>query len=456
MTGTRDPRIDAIAQATAALARHDFSTRLEVSGDDEVAAISAGLNMLAEKLAADGASRRELEAALAEREAAEAGLIHAGRLAVLGQVAGGVGHEINNPATWLTLGLSIMARELAALRKGADAGPVDPAALRRRLDVLDGALRDAREGVDRIRVIATDLRTFARADDVIETVSLSEVVESSVRLATATLDTRAKVTLDLRPTPALHANPSRIAQVVTNLLLNASQALAGHDGPRTIAVTTREESGGALLVVEDSGPGVPEALQSRIFRPFFTTKSAEQGTGLGLALVRQIIDRYQGDVRVGSSSELGGARFEAWVPCVRPRSATPIGSSIPRKGRRERPRILVIDDEPAILRSMRALYLHEVDVEVAASGSEAIARLTEDPAFDVIICDVHMPGVDGVAVLEWVDVHAPALTGRVVLCSGAAPTDRVRVAIAASGWPMLEKPVMPEVLEALFVRFFPR
>lgn len=452
----RDPRIDAILDGIVALARHDFAHRLEVRGGDEVDAVAAGLNMLAEELAADVASRRELEAALAEREAAEAGLVHAGRLAVLGQVAGGVGHEINNPVTWITLGLSIVSREITALRDGAAVGPLDGAAVTKRLDLIESALRDAKEGMDRIRIIANDLRTFARPDDAIERVCFSEVVATSVRLVAPTLEAHAKLTLDLRMTPDIHANRGRVAQIATNLLINAGQALADHEGPHTIAVTTCEESGGALLVVEDSGAGVPEELRSRIFKPFFTTKSAERGTGLGLALVQQIIDRYHGDIRVSRSTELGGARFEAWLPSGRPRTSTPIRSAPPRGAPGARPRILVVDDEAAILRSMRTLYMHALDVQVAPGGREAIERLSADLAFDLILCDVHMPEVDGVAVLEWVESHAPILARRVVLCSGATPTPRVRAAASACGASLLEKPIAPEAIEQLLARFTSR
>jgi signal transduction histidine kinase len=449
-----DPRIDKILEGIVALARHDFAHRIDVTSGDEVDAIAAGLNMLAEELAADVASRRELEAALAEREAAEAGLVHAGRLAVLGQVAGGVGHEINNPVTWITLGLSIISREVTALRGEVTTTPLDEAVVTKRLDLVESALRDAREGMDRIRVIANDLRTFARPDDAIERVCFPEVVATSVRLVAPTLESHAKLTLDLRPTPDIYANRGRIAQIATNLLINAGQALGDHDGPRAIAVTTMEESGGALLVVEDSGPGVPEELRARIFRPFFTTKSAERGgTGLGLALVRQIVDRCQGDVRVSASTDLGGARFEVWLPSGRPRSSTPVRSSPPRGAPGARPRILVVDDEAAILRSMRTLYMHAIDVEVASGGREAIERLSHDLAFDLVLCDVHMPEVDGLAVLEWLEGHAPLLARRVVLCSGATQTARVRAAAKASGAALLEKPIAPDAIDQLLARF---
>ena len=455
MTDTGDPRLDEILEALLALSRQDFGHRIEVRGQGTLDAIAAGLNMLGEELEGAVAPRSALEAALAQQHAAEASLVHAERLAVMGQLVGGVAHEINNPAGWVSLGLTVALRELGAVRamlaRGELTSELDRAEADRRLEAATNTLVDATEGMERIRSVVADLRSFARPDDdVEEAISLSEVVRASTRLAAPSFEPDGiRIELRLEETPALAAHHGRIAQVVTNLLLNAVQALLGHAEPRVVRVTTRTEAGGALLVVEDSGPGVPEEIRARIFQPFFTTKAPELGTGLGLSLVRQIVERYRGDVRVGTS-ELGGARFEIWLPA----GVARVAPSVRRAARAStgRARILVVDDEPAILRAMKSLLMAEHDVVLAEGGRRAIELLEQDVLFDLVVSDLHMPDVDGADLYGWIEDHVPRLEGRVVLCSGASLSPKQRAFVARTGPVLLEKPISTEALDALFAR----
>lgn len=451
MNETGDPRLDEILEALLALSRQDFGHRIEVRGQGTLEAVAAGLNMLAEELDGAVAPRAALETALARQHAAEASLAHAERLAVMGQLVGGVAHEINNPAGWVSLGLTIALRELGAVRTMLARGELDRAEADRRLEAATTTLVDAAEGMERIRSVVGDLRSFARADDdAQEPVSLSDVVRTSARLAAPSFEPDGiRIELRLEEAPALAANHGRVAQVVTNLLLNAVQALLSHAEPRLVRVTTRAEAGGALLVVEDSGPGVPDEIRERIFQPFFTTKTPELGTGLGLSLVRQIVERYRGDVRVGAS-ELGGARFEVWLPAGVSRAV----SSVRRAARTStgRARILVVDDEPAILRAMKSLLMAEHDVVLAEGGRRAIELLEQDVLFDLVVSDLHMPDVDGADLYGWIEDHVPRLEGRVVLCSGASLSPKQRAFMARTGPVFLEKPLSTDALDALLAR----
>ena len=118
-------------------------------------------------------------------------------------------------------------------------------------------------------------------------------------------------------------------------------------------------------------------------------------------------------------------------------------------------RILVVDDEPAILRSMKSLLRHDHDVELADGGRAAIELLKHDIGFDLVLCDLNMPDVDGVDVHDWIRDHVPRLEGRVVLCSGAAPSPRVRAFMVKAGPVFLEKPISAETLDAVFARVLP-
>ncbi len=146
----------------------------------------------------------------------------------------------------------------------------------------------------------------------------TEITNATVE---ADIGARARVTLHVGETPPLVANRGRIAQVVTNLLVNAAQAIEAHgrDGEDEIAVFVDEHEGGTLLAVEDTGLGIEPSIRHRVFEPFFTTKGDRDGTGLGLAIVAQIVASYQGTTRVGEpSGSRRGARVEVWFPPSRP------------------------------------------------------------------------------------------------------------------------------------------
>src|SRR5262249_27727572 len=151
-------------------------------------------------------------------------------------------------------------------------------------------LTDAMAGMERIRLVVGDLRAFARTDDEsAEVVSLVDVVKASCNLARPSISGRARIVLDLDDVPPVQGNRGRLGQVVTNLWVNAAQAIGDSDFlSHEVAVITRLEGERVLLAVEDTGPGIAVELRHRIFEPFFTTKPPGLGTGLGLSLVAQI------------------------------------------------------------------------------------------------------------------------------------------------------------------------
>lgn len=304
-----DPRLDAILETLLAFARHDFSRRAPVSGTDSIDAIATGLNMLAEELAETVASRRDLEAANAQ-------LVEAGRMAEVGLLAAGIAHEVNNPAAWVQLALGIVRKGHASLRRQLEADAISREAMLAELDRLDALALDCVEGMQRISTAVADLRTVARAEeDSFECIQFEELIASCRRLASHRIVAPVRVEVDTSSdAPVLMANRGRIAQIVTNLLINASDACA-HRGE--IRVQVANQDGGTLLAVEDSGPGVPEAMRERVFEPFFTTKSASEGMGLGLTIVSRIAATYGGWSRVVDARMPPGARVEVWFPAVR-------------------------------------------------------------------------------------------------------------------------------------------
>jgi signal transduction histidine kinase len=443
-----DPRLDEILDVLLALARQDFSQRAPVHGTDTIDAIATGLNMLAEELDGAVASRRDLETAYRALEAADARLVQAGKMIAIGQLASAVAHEINNPTTWVSLGLTLLAHGTKDVRKSLELDTIDRQALAATLDKMDLVLRDAVEGMDRIRVVVGDLRTFSRGDDEsVEDVSINDVIRTSCNLAGPSFRERAELVLDLEDTPLLVANRGRLAQVVTNLLVNAAHAV--QDSPRgdhEIAVMTRAQDGGVLIAVEDTGGGVAVEHREKIFEPLFTTKAATRGTGLGLTIVAQLVQGYGGFVRAVDGSRCG-ARFEVWLPC---KARAPRGP-LPERGS-DRPtrsmRVLVIDDEPAILRAIRGVLASAGhDVVLAAGGGEAIELLRENDTYDALLCDLHMPDVDGIAVHAWLRSHRPLLAERVVFLTAALASDRARQFVTSVKPVVVSKPVSAADLE---------
>jgi two-component system NtrC family sensor kinase len=309
-----DPRLDAILETLLAFARHDFSKRAPVTGTDSIDAIATGLNMLGEELDETVAWRRDLEKANAQ-------LVESGKMAEIGLLAAGVAHEVNNPAAWVQLALGIVRKGHALLRRQLEAGEISREAMLTELERLDALVVDCIEGMQRITTVADDLRSLSRSEErAFEEIEFEELIASCRRLASHRIGGDVIVDID-RPkgAPVLVANRGRIAQVVTNLLINASDA---SENKGDVAVTVRPHEGGTLLSVEDTGPGVPQELRERVFDPFFTTKHGAAGMGLGLAIVSRIVSGHGGWVRIGDARTLRGARVDVWFPATRGRPPT--------------------------------------------------------------------------------------------------------------------------------------
>lgn len=431
MSSRDDVRLDAILEVLMSYARQDFSPRLLVSERlDVIDAIATGINLLAEELDGEVASRRELEAAHAR-------LVVAEKFAAVGQLASGVAHELNNPAAWVLLGVDAARRRLRAAATNAS-----PAELADELASIEATLADVHAGMERIRHVIGDLRSLSRVDvDAQGTVDLNQVVRSACQLARPAYLSVAKLVLDLGDVPPLTGDVARLGQLVTNLILNAAYAVADGGGHSEIVVTTSAEGDHVLLAVDDNGVGIPDELVERVFDPYFTTKPSEVGTGLGLALVRKIAERHGGTARACRSLR-GGARVEVRLPYG---DGTPLTD---RQAALEAPaedgprlRILVIDDEPLLLNALEQTIGVAHEVVTALGGEAGCELLARDRAFDAILCDLQMPIVDGVAIYETVERDAPELLSRLVLMSGGAVTPRATQFIEKVRPRLVSKPI---------------
>ncbi|HZI09388.1 MAG TPA: ATP-binding protein, partial [Myxococcus sp.] len=247
-------------------------------------------------------ANQDLETNMRTLRQTQAQLVQAGRMAAVGQLAAGVGHEINNPLAYIVSNLEHASGEAEALaRELGDAQGVGP-----RLRDVSQALREALHGADRVRRIVRDLRTFSRPDDEKQgAVELHAVLDSAVKIAMGELRPRAKLMRDYGDVPLVEGNEARLAQVFLNLLVNAAQALPeGRADENEVRLVTRLGQDGTVVAeVRDTGSGIaPEAL-GRIFDPFFTTKPVGVGTGLGLSLCHAYLSAMGGTISV--ESEVG-------------------------------------------------------------------------------------------------------------------------------------------------------
>ncbi|WP_326522542.1 sensor histidine kinase [Archangium lipolyticum] len=233
----------------------------------------------------------------AERERAEVE-----RLVMVGQLAAGVAHEVNNPLAFVKANLSYLKEELR--REDPPPDPVE----------LGEVLSETEQGLLRIQQIVTDLRRFSREGsehEREEAGSPKEAMEEARRLASVRLRGLGEVVLDAGPElPRVKLGQRHLVQVLLNLLLNAADAVEAAVPPRParVVVRARRVDGGVRLEVEDNGPGIPPEVLPRLFEPFFTTKPPGKGTGLGLALCRGYVTQSGGTLHVENRPE-GGARF---------------------------------------------------------------------------------------------------------------------------------------------------
>jgi C4-dicarboxylate-specific signal transduction histidine kinase len=247
-----------------------------------------------------GVSTVHLAHDLSEERAMRSRLVSADRLASLGRVAAGVAHEVNNPAAFVTLALPL-ARD--RIRQGRSAEAVG---------LIDEAITATAQIAEVMRDLGGVVRDRPRA-----VVDLATLVESTLRIASSETDTRARVERILEAGVAAEVRPTRLAQVLLNLVLNAAQAIPEGDAEhQRIEVRTRRAGDRALIEVADTGPGVPESIAGRIFEPFFTTRAGLGGTGLGLWLSRTIVEEEGGTLTSRNGPE-GGAVFTVSLPLHR-------------------------------------------------------------------------------------------------------------------------------------------
>jgi signal transduction histidine kinase len=339
------------------------------------------------------------------------------RMASMGQLAAGVAHEINNPLTYVSANLQLLEADLPALLEGVDEAAV--------AEVRE-LIAECRQGAQRVRDVVSDLSRFSRVADAEQLpIDVSDVLQSAVSMSAHTVRHHAQLdTVIDEHLPQVLGDETRFGQVIVNLLVNAAQALEGSSDGQ-ITLTARDDDDHQLhIVIEDNGPGIPSGDLGRIFNPFFTTKETGQGTGLGLSISHRTVTEMGGTLTAENRPE-GGARFVIALPIAPEDLAA--GDEDEGKGPEVGGlRILVIEDEPIVAKSIVRMLAGAV-VEVALAPEAGRDRLLEGPAdrFDLVLCDLMMPGLSGMQLYRALPDHHWAKE-RFVFMTGGAVTIEAR------------------------------
>lgn len=367
-------------------------------------------------------------------------LLQAEKMAALGQTISGVAHELNNPlATILSWAERLSERDVdEKTRQGLEV-------------ILGESERAAR--------IVRNLLTFARKRQTTRAmVDLNQVVRETLALRAYEQKVSNIHVVEALSSgiPEVFADGHQIKQVLLNLIINAEQACLGANGRGNIVVRTwhDHERGSAVLEVNDDGPGIAEEKIGKVFDPFFTTKEVGQGTGLGLTVAYAIVQEHGGRIWVESGAlargaskaapaEGSGASFFIELPVTHQPLAAPAPKTAQQpisldafKGLR----VLVVEDEPALAVAVaEALADAGFLVDRAGDGEEGLTRLTES-RYDLIVCDLKMPRIDGMQFYRAMAAATPVLSRRVIFVTGdVAGTDAERF-LAETGCRWLSKP----------------
>jgi signal transduction histidine kinase/CheY-like chemotaxis protein len=323
------------------------------------------------------ARRRAEEEALKSREI----LISQERIRVAGQLASGIAHDLNNTLNVIKLRLAPLLSDNTVLNKYEVA-----------LRTIELAVEDAALTVARVREFGRD-----RERNRSESSQVSEIISEVIDLARTTVEGKSSlegipIRIESRisgPLPKVNGSASELRQVFLNLLLNAYEAIHQR-GKIVIDAAVRDDT--VVVTVSDNGPGIAPEQFERIFDPFFTTKGP-RGTGLGLSIAKNIMESLGGRITASNASH-GGAVFVLEFPVA----SHSVGDNREKALSQLSGRccFLLVDDDVENLKALKeVLLLRGHYADTAQSGSEALEKIGLGSVYDIVLCDLAMPGING-------------------------------------------------------------
>jgi PAS domain S-box-containing protein len=363
------------------------------------------------------------------------------KMATFGSLLAGVAHELNNPLSIVLGNAQLLAEE------------AEGSALAERAQRVQAAAERCGRIVRSFLAMARQRKTEARS------VTVQGLVDTALHLLGYSMRTSGvRVNQDIAADlPAVLCDPDQIQQVLSNLLINARQVLEERPQPRHVRLSARADAESVRLEVADNGRGIAESIRSRVFDPFFTTKPDGTGTGIGLAVSRGIVEAHGGTLTL-APSDGEGACFIIRLPLRRDSAHPPDPNgafATPHRLAAVARTALVVDDEPEIGRLL-AETLHTLGyrAEVVESGEAAQAALGQGD-YDVVLCDLRLPGLDGPALYDWIAERRPYLCARTAFITGDTLSASTGRFLARAGRPILEKPFVPAELQRLLAELDP-
>jgi two-component system cell cycle sensor histidine kinase/response regulator CckA len=397
---------------------------IEVTGRADRPAADGSLRL--EALVRDVSERKKLDD---ETRDIYHQLLQAEKMAALGQTISGVAHELNNPLATILSWAERLSEKLtpeSSLRRGLET-------------ILSESERAAR--------IVRNLLTFARKRQTTRAlVDINQVVRETLALRAYEQRVTNVTVIDALAAglPPVFADGHQIQQVLLNLIINAEQAMLSANGRGVLVVRSWHDADreSVILEINDDGPGIPADMQPKVFDPFFTTKQVGKGTGLGLTVAYAIVQEHAGRIRIESPPS-SGASFYVELPVgggklpatrMTPQGAVEGVASVAGAA------ILVVEDEAALAAAViDALRDASYVVDQAANGEEALARVRERP-FDLVICDLKMPRLDGKSFYRTLSDASPDLARRVIFVTGDVAGTEAEIFLQETGCRWLAKP----------------
>ncbi|MBC7742555.1 MAG: response regulator [Bdellovibrionaceae bacterium] len=373
---------------------------------------------------------------LSERKKYQTQLISNDRLASMGRLAAGVGHEINNPLYYVMLKLDAIREKLN--------DKVDQVTLRN--------FDEVNYGLTRIQSIVKDLKSLScgPAEENVQEIDVATNLESAIMIASHEIQHRAELIVELQPLLKVMANDSQLGQVFLNLLINAAQSIEpGQTRLNKIFVKAYAQDRNVVIVIQDTGRGISEAVQQNIFEPFYTTKPVGQGTGLGLSISQTIINRFEGHISFESKPGIG-TTFKVVLPAIiNPTVQDDVPKNLYNKNQansRISGHVVIIDDDVDLLETMKEIVSEEHKTNAFLNAADALFYLTENSNVDVIICDLMMPNMGGIEFYERLKVQAPQLLNRIIILTGGSFTAKTAHFLNQPDIRAFEKPLRKDEL----------